>query len=174
MIVDCYNLLHADMPPLLAGLDEARLCRLLDVSRYRRSAMTVVCDGGPKPGLAQHSPVESVELRYAGAGRSADAEIMAMIAADSAPRRLSVVSDDHEIQKAARRRRAKVVACAALVSELARAAGRLEQQERQGGGHHRDGAKPAPGGDVESWAELFGVDPDKPIDPREQRRRRKT
>jgi uncharacterized protein len=169
LIVDCYNLLHADMPPLLAGLDEALLCRLLDVSRYRGGAMTVVCDGGPKPGLAERSPVESVELRYAGAGRSADAEIMAMIAADSAPRRLSVVSDDREIQKAARRRRAKVVGCAAMVAELARAAERLE---RQGG----PGAQPEPNvpdGDVASWAKLFGVDPDKPIDPREPKRRQR-
>lgn len=169
LIVDCYNLLHADMPPLLAGLDEARLCRLLDVSRYRGGAMTVVCDGGPKPGLAQRSPVESVELRYAGAGRSADAEIMAMIAADSAPRRLVVVSDDREIQQAARRRRAKVMPCPAMVAELARAAERLERA-----GHQRMHDQPnLPGGDVRAWAKLFGVDPDKPIDPRERKRPRK-
>jgi predicted RNA-binding protein with PIN domain len=174
LIVDCYNLLHADMPPALAGLDEGRLCRLLAMSRHRGAAMTVVCDGGVKPRLAEHSPVDAVELRYAGVGRSADEVIMAMIAADSGPRRLVVVTDDREIQKAARRRRAKVLPCAAMVAELARVAERLERPGGQGAGQGGGDAKPTLGADaadVESWAKLFGVDPDRPIDPREGRRR---
>ncbi len=167
LIIDCYNLLHADMPPLLAGLEEDRLCRLLDVSRYRAGAITVVCDGLPKPDLPSRSPVTSVALIYSGRDRSADDVIIAMIDADSAPRRLVVVSDDREIQKAARRRRAKAVGCGAFVGELRALAERLESD----GGDAPD-LSCSFEGDAAHWAALFGLDPNQPIDARPSRRRR--
>lgn len=49
LIVDCYNVLHVTMPPLLAGLDEGRLCAVLDRTPWADSAVTVVADGRPKP-----------------------------------------------------------------------------------------------------------------------------
>lgn len=170
LIVDCYNLLHADMPPILAGLDEDRLCRLLDISAYPDGAITVVCDGLPKPHLPSRSPVESVALVYSGSDQSADDVIIAAIDADTAPRRLTVVSDDRQIQKAARRRRAKVVGCTALVAELRGLAERTRDLQSKGPGHppHAQSDGPA-AGDVETWARMFGVDPDAPIDPKADR-----
>lgn len=109
LVIDGYNLLHAPMPPSLAGLEEDRLCRLLARGPWR-GRVVVVCDGQPKP-FAPASPVPEVELLYSG-GRSADEVIEELIARDTAPRRLTVVSTDRQVQKAAKRRR-----CAAMTSE---------------------------------------------------------
>lgn len=151
LIVDGNNLLHAPMPPALAGLDEARLCRLLTRSAWRGQRMVVVCDGGPR-GLGEDQ--DGVELIFAGRGQSADDVILKLIEADTAPRRLTVVSTDREIRKAARRRRAKAVTSEAFIGELLRAAAR-------GGENQDSGAKPAGGlteGEVRRWMEEFDVD----------------
>jgi len=163
LIVDCYNLLHHDMPASLAGLEEGRLCRLLAASRFRNERIAVVCDGVVKPDGLRRSPVEGVDLVYSGKKRSADDVIISMINRDSAPRRLTVVSNDREIQRAAGRRRAKALACDALISHLCQVA-------------EAGPATPAPNDtvngplcdtDIMNWAREFDVDPHRPIDPSE-------
>ncbi|MCC7145680.1 MAG: NYN domain-containing protein [Phycisphaeraceae bacterium] len=152
LIVDCYNLLHHDMPPELAGLEEEGLCQLLAKSRWRGQRMAVVCDGVAKPGGLTQSPVLEVELVYSGRKRSADDVIVEEIARDSAPRRLWVVSDDRQIQKAARRRRAKVLSCGEMVKELLEA--------KSGGGKGAKGSgksqRRLDDSEVARWVERFG------------------
>jgi len=109
LILDCYNVLHAVMPPSLAGLDEAGLCLALSRSRWLGERMTVVCDGLPKVLRQQESPVAAVEIVYAGRDKSADDVLIRMIDEGHSPRRLTVVSSDRQIQKAARRRRANAL-----------------------------------------------------------------
>jgi len=168
LLVDCYNVLHVDMPQAWAGLDEAGLCRLLARGGWPNGSAVVVCDGAVKPGGPARSPVESVELVYAGRGQSADDLIIHMIDADSAPRRLTIVSSDRQIQKAARRRRCRVVASEVFVRMLATACG----QQKRG---HADGAS-AVGGDkagplnerqVQQWLKWLGVDAQEDRDTRE-------
>lgn len=117
LIVDCYNVLYAPMPPVLAGLDEERLCELLARGPWRRRAV-VVCDGQVKPGVPARSPVDGVALVYSGKQCSADSLIAKMIREDTAPRRLIVVSSDRAIQRVAQRRRAQVWPSDQLVSLL--------------------------------------------------------
>ena len=160
LIVDCYNLLHHDMPASLAGLEESRLCRLLAASRFRGQPIAVVCDGVVKPGGLRRSPVEGVKLIYSGREHSADDVIISMIDRDTAPRRLTVVSNDREIQKAAGRRRAKVLACAALIAHLRQVA-EIAETARSAG--ESDQARLCET-DVIDWARQFEVDPDQRID----------
>lgn len=153
LLIDCYNLLHAAMPPSLAGLDEAGLCRLLARSPWAGERIVIVCDGAPKPGIVSASPVAGVELLYAGKGRSADEEIFDRIDADHSPRRLTVVSSDREIQKAARRRRALAKSSEEFVRELA-------ATRRSGSSPEHD--KPASHGklasdEVDRWLDEFGI-----------------
>ena len=160
VIVDCYNVLHVSMPMSLAGLDEAGLCRLMARGPWARGQgrLVVVCDGRPKPLGTTQSPAPAVELVYAGRGRSADGVIMDMIARDSAPRRLLVVSSDREIQRAARRRRAKVCASDAFVRELA--------SVRRNPGRNTDHASAKtsdaglPPDEVREWLDTFGIAPE--------------
>lgn len=157
VFIDAYNLLHAPMPAVLAGLDEVSLCQTLSRSELAGQRLVVVCDGSVKPGGPDVSPTPEVELIYSGPKRSADSVLIELIEKDSAPRRLVVVSDDREIQKAARRRRAKVMTCSALIAVLARrtpseAPGRPTRQLT------RD--------EVDGWLDEFDLDGDQPIDPR--------
>ena len=108
LLIDAYNVLHAHKPASLAGLELGGLCRLLGREPWRRQRARVVCDGAPGPLGLTDSPHHEVGLLYAGHSRSADDLIVELIDADTAPRRLTVVSSDHEIRRAARRRRARV------------------------------------------------------------------
>ena len=93
------------------------LCKLMgrfadqggkDSRRTAPKKVRVVFDGTPPYGpLAKQIHDERIDVKYA-AGRTADDIIIEYIAADSAPRRLTVVSTDHEIRDAARRRRCKI------------------------------------------------------------------
>ena len=168
LIIDGNNLLHAPMPTILAGLDEARLCRLLAAGPWRGRRMVVVCDGAPGPMREVESPENAVELVHSGPNKTADDLIIAMVDKDSAPRRLVVVSNDRQIQRAARRRRSKVCSCEQFIRQLvaianAEAAGRANPQKPR---------RPAPGSldanDVDAWLKEFGLDGDQPIDETDQ------
>jgi len=154
LLIDCYNVLHARMPGMLAGLDEVGLCFALGRSGWANERVTVVCDGNPKPLGLIESPVDNVELVYSGQGRDADTVIIEMIGADTAPKRLTVVSSDREIQKAARRRRAKVLGSDQFIAQLA--------ASLSSGAGAPPTAKPSPGklsdDDVNRWLERFGFD----------------
>ena len=105
LIIDCYNLLHAEKPAMFAAMDEHALCLALARSTWARDAIEVVCDGSPKPLGLLESPAPQVTLTYSGAHRIADEVIIEKINASSSPRRLIIVSSDNEIRQAARRRR---------------------------------------------------------------------
>ena len=160
LLIDCYNLLHVSMPPSLAGLDEAWLCRLLASRRSRFGRMVVVCDGVPKPGGPARSPVPEVDLVFSGPNRSADDVIIELIEKHSAPRRLTVVSNDRRLQKAARRRRAHVSPCEQMVHELLNDAG--DSSDRTDTGKPSD--QKLTDQQVRDWMALFGIDPQSPVD----------
>ena len=153
LLIDCYNVLYTTMPTPLAGLDEAGLCVAL--GRWRGGGrIVVVCDGSVKPHGPEMSPAEGVELVYSGPGRSADDVIIAMIDADSAPRRLTVVSNDRAIQKAARRRRCRVMTCERLIGTLtARRASPTAQQRGR-----VTPTDPLSEDEVQRWLDHFGID----------------
>ena len=155
LVIDCYNLLHETMPPNLAGLDEDRLCRLLASSWGRRARVTVVCDGRPKP-FALRSPVPEVQLLYSGRRKSADDVILQIVETESAPRRVTVVSSDRQIQKAARRRRCKVHDSAQFIRLLARQPPAPSGSDRGSGGAGRPEALDEQ--EVERWMREFGLD----------------
>ncbi|GAB4187333.1 MAG: hypothetical protein Kow00105_01960 [Phycisphaeraceae bacterium] len=154
LIIDCYNVLHAEKPKPLAGLGEAALCVLLSRSRWVASGVTVVCDGSPKPESPDTEAVDPVELIYSGASRSADEVIIELIDKNTAPRRLTVVSNDRTIQRAARRRRARVWSAEEFLQRLARVG------QTKG---NRPPEKPGgtmPEGHVQRWLEIFGIEDD--------------
>lgn len=124
-LVDGNNVIHA----LAAdGVDVGRqsLCRLLAALQKQGQNVRVVFDGPPPPpGLARQIDETGVAVDYAEA-RSADELIVEHINADSAPRRLTVVSTDRELRKAARRRR-----CGHITSEdFARMLVEIDQRRR--------------------------------------------
>ena len=153
LIVDCYNVLHATMPPLLAGLDEGQLCVALSRTPWADAAITVVADGRPKPLRASESPAAGIDLVFAGSHRSADDLIIQLIGQHSAPRRLTVVSSDREIRAAARRRRARDVSSEDFIEKLARYAQRPGNARPVSA---RPAVDPLPPELVQRWKKAFG------------------
>lgn len=159
LIVDCYNVLHTTMPPMLAGLSEGGLCKALARTTWagQSGGVTVVADGRPKPLGVTESPVAAVDLVYAGSHRSADDLIIDLIDADSAPRRLTVVSSDRVIRAAARRRRARDITSDDFIDKL------CHQLRRHAAGPPppgRPNIAPLPPELVQRWRDAFGFDPE--------------
>jgi predicted RNA-binding protein with PIN domain len=90
-------------------------------------------------------------VRFASEYKDADELIERLIEADSAPRRLTVVSSDHRLQRAARRRRAHPIDSDRWYSEVSR-------QHRRRNEERASNAKPPPPAtatEVEYWMRLF-------------------
>ena len=94
-----------------------------------------------------------LKVRFASRYPDADSLIEELILADSAPRRLMVVSSDHRLQKAARRRRARAVDSDVWYAEVVRA--RRERRKRAAPGPERP-AVPLLEEDVNYWVREFG------------------
>jgi predicted RNA-binding protein with PIN domain len=118
-LIDGYNLLYA-MGVLHGragptGLQKARLALLgLLKSTYGDEAatVTVVFDAAHAfPGATEVQEYEGIQVRFAVQEQEADDLIEAIIRQDSVPRQLTVVSDDHRLQKAARRRKCIALGC---------------------------------------------------------------
>ena len=109
VLIDGNNLQYAafdEEPERPVG--RVKLCQILGVwARRLGECVSVVFDGPvPDGGLLQQFGDSHVTVTFSGSGVSADSVIAALIAADSAPRRLVVVSTDREVARAAKRREA--------------------------------------------------------------------
>ena len=126
-VIDGYNLLyamglvHARMGP--HGLEKARLALLGRLHASGEApAVTVVFDAGHAPPRAQaEQDHQGVRVLFA-LQREADDLIEELIRHDSAPRGLTVVSDDRRVRRAARRRHCAVLGCLDFLDQLSRPA----------------------------------------------------
>jgi predicted RNA-binding protein with PIN domain len=118
ILIDGYNLMYAagivGPGSGKGGLERSRsaLARFVGESLEpaERSRAIVVFDAaGAPPGLPSSITLHGVAIRFAKGYHDADELLEELIAADNAPRRLTVVSSDHRIQRAARKRRATAV-----------------------------------------------------------------
>jgi predicted RNA-binding protein with PIN domain len=162
LIIDGYNVMHivgilgSGVGP--GGLQRARLALLnflaesLEPGEAART--TVVFDAAaPPPGRPRALKHRGIAVRFASAYASADAQIESLIRRDSAPRKLTVVSSDHGIQRAARRRRARAVDADVWYAEIVR-----RRRERERCVPESSARPPVPllAEDVDYWIRQFG------------------
>lgn len=159
LLIDGYNLLNVTgiigrgVGP--GSLERARrallnfLAESLDAGEAQRT--TVVFDAGddaPRQ-LPRRVNHRGIAVHFAARYEDADSMIEELIAADSAPRSLTVVSSDHRIQRAARRRRAKAVDSDRWYQEtLRRRAAPTPARETKP-------ATPLSPGEVQHWIDTF-------------------
>jgi predicted RNA-binding protein with PIN domain len=161
-LIDGYNLLfamgvlHRRVGP--HGLEKARL-GLLGLLRgaYGDDAgqVTVIFDAAhDPPGLIHEQQIQGIHVRFAEAEKEADDVIEELIRHAAAPKHLTVVSDDHRIQQAARHRHCTVLGCGEYLDWLARS----RRQRRQ---PPETPEKPSRALDKEHWlAEFADLDHD--------------
>ncbi len=166
LIIDGYNLLnvagcfgHGRGPGGLKRAREAMLNLLAESIPADEVPRTIVVfDASESPwGSASATMHKGLSVRFAAKDSDADSLIEELIAADSAPRRLTVVSSDHRLQRAAHRRKATAIDSDQWFAQLMR--------DR----HEQHAADPAPNlkpegpfspGEVEYWLKIFGAGSD--------------
>lgn len=109
ILVDGNNVMGA-LAAECVDAGRSMLCGLLERFAERvEGRVTVVFDGPPRRGeSAQQAEPSRVTVLY-GADRTADDVVIDHLRADSAPRRLTVVSSDRQIRREARKRRCRIV-----------------------------------------------------------------
>ena len=154
IIVDGNNLAHALG---YEGTDAGRLhvCELLAGIARRGEKITAVFDGPHSPPqITKQLREYPIQVCYSGL-RSADELIINFIAADTAPKRLTIVSTDREIRDAARKRRCPTITSEQFADTLVRADKKTpkhpEPPEKRTG---------LTDGQTKDWMRRFGFDPD--------------
>jgi len=164
ILIDGYNLLYGS--GILARgigprtLERARtallnfLAESLEPDEIAHTIVVFDAESAP-PGLPRHAVHRGVAVRFAEVGHIADDLIEELILADSTPRRLTVVSSDHRLQKAARRRKARAVDSDVWHREIVR--------RRNEGSGRPESESIKPGGTVSEdeiayWLATFGLD----------------
>lgn len=118
LLIDGYNLMYGagivgqGRGP--GGLERSRYALIREVAAglndAERATTTIVFDAaGAPPGLPSTIVSDGVLVRFAKGYEDADELLEELIVADHAPRKLTVVSSDHRVQRAAKRRRATAV-----------------------------------------------------------------
>jgi predicted RNA-binding protein with PIN domain len=164
LLIDGYNLLWASgisgdpSRRGRGGLERSRaaLLNLLAASlpEEELSRTIVVFDASEAPyGLSRTVEHKGLTVYFASRDSDADSLIEELIKRDSAPRKLTVVSSDHRLQKAAGRRRATAIDSDRWLAQLIR-----ERQARLQANPSEtirpDG--PLSPGEVEFWLKQFG------------------
>jgi predicted RNA-binding protein with PIN domain len=128
-LIDGYNLLfqmgvlhgHHAGSPALQKARNALLGMLRGALAEEARHVTVVFDAArAAPGATEVQDYHGIQVRFAIHQEQADDLIEQLIRQDSAPRQLTVVSDDHRLQKAARHRHCHVLGCGAFLDWLER------------------------------------------------------
>lgn len=163
LLIDAYNVLHCThvLPDRFVQIGATGLCKMIDQAGVR-GRVRVICDGAPPKevesnyssilkntgidGVGWGICIGDVALIYAGGGKDADSLIEKMIAQDSAPRDLIVVSNDRRIIAAAKKRKCTPLASEAFLHRLASAL-RSKQTPRQ--------EKPTDEPDPDYWLRKF-------------------
>ena len=152
-LIDGNNLIHA-LAEVGPEVSRTGLCGVL-AAALAGETVCVVFDGPQRMELSPQV-AEAVEAVYC-PGRKADDTVIARMNADSAPRRLIVVSSDREIRRHARRRRCESVTSEQFARTLVGILGRQDRPRRASEPpekHHGLAAD-----QTDDWMELFGYPP---------------
>ena len=162
ILIDGYNLINATgIPPAGVGIGSLERARLglfhfltekLEPGEIVRTTVVFDSHHAP-PGLPRVTEYHGLVIRFAAGYDTADTLIEELIAADSSPRQLTVVSSDHRIQRAAHRRKAIAIDSESWHAELVR---RPPEQGNRPKSPPSQPAGPMPETEVQAWVEEFG------------------
>lgn len=156
VIIDGHNLLWAvqGMADGPEKISDVGLCRMVGLYLRRVKDLGELIYDGPGPrDKSDFDNIAGIEVLFAGLGSDADTVIEGKIAANTAPRNLTVVSSDNRLRKAARARRANSVKSEDFWERLVR---ELERRRRVADEPHgkRHGLTE---GETEQWLDFFDI-----------------
>ena len=175
LLIDGYNLMYAagitaDIPASSrrrGSLERSRMALVefiaaqLDLAERRTTTIVFDAAGAP-PGLPHTLHHEELTIRFAKGYSNADELLEDLIDEHNDPRRLTVVSSDHRVQRAAKRRKAAAVDSDVWYEQIRQRRREAARRERA----QLDEAKPSPPvGDAEVAFWLNRVLDDRPARP---------
>ena len=155
-IIDGHNLLHSihKVEEDARASSDVRLCWI--VGRYlRRIGETgeIIFDGTGPPDKSGFDNISNLEVFFAGIGADADTVIEKKIRASTAPKRLSIVSSDRRLRKAAQARKAAAIKSEVFWGDVQRQLSRKEKAKEPA--EKRLGLSES---ETKQWLEYFGLD----------------
>jgi len=163
LLIDGNNLLYA-LRDAATNVGPAGLCEMLGRFAGSRQRVRVIFDGPPPPeSLAEQIDATGVEAVYA-APQTADELIGEAIAGSSAPRRLTVVSTDRAVRRAARRRRCRVERSDDFAARMIRG---LNRPRRRGPGEPPEKRRGLTPEQAEAWIKELDLDKKTPEEGRD-------
>ena len=155
-IIDGYNLLwsvqqadsHAE------PLADIQLCRL--ISSYLRvvgDSAQIIFDGAGPRDKTDFDNIAGLEVLFAGPATDADTVIENKLKADSAPKRLKVVSSDRRVRAAARARKAAAIKSDVFLALVSKTLTR-KKKSRKEPAQKRQGLTSA---ETDQWLDFFNL-----------------
>jgi uncharacterized protein len=156
-IIDGTNLLWAtrDWPEGPQVATEEQLCQILN--QYFadiHQQCEIVFDGTRPADRNAFGGIFHLEIIHAGYDQEADDVIKGKVEADTAPKRLTIVSTDHEVRDAATGRKASVLRCEEfweqVLTHIRKKPKKKEPPQKRGG--------PITDSETDQWMDLFGLE----------------
>ncbi len=155
-IIDGHNLLHSiHKEDLNSGpIRDVQLCWI--VGRYLKQIDQrgeIIFDGTGPRDKSEFDNVNYLEVFFAGLGTDADTVIEDKIGANTAPRRLTIVSSDRRLRKAARARKATSVKSEVFWNNIQKQLSRKKTTKEPTA--KRQGLTDS---ETKQWLEIFGLE----------------
>ena len=155
-IIDGTNLLWAirDLDEQPHITTEVQLCQVMDgyFAETHRWGQ-VVFDGAGPTDKSVFAGIRHLDIIHAGFDHDADSVIEGKILADSAPKRLTIVSTDHRIRDAAANRKAGVLRCEEFWEQVQEHLRRNKPKKKEPPQKRRGLTE----GETDQWMDLFGL-----------------
>ena len=155
-IIDGHNLLHSigKVDEGSESISDVQLCRI--IGRYLKligEKGEIIFDGTGPRDKSGFDNISNLEVFFAGLGTDTDTIIEDKIRANTAPKRLSIVSSDRRLRKAAQARKAMAVKSEVfwnnLQKQLSRKKGIREPAAKRQG---------LTDGETKQWLKFFGLE----------------
>ncbi len=156
IIIDGHNLLWSVQKTSedFGAITDVRLCRIL--SNYFEligEKGEIVFDGTGPPDKSEFDNINRVEVFFSGLASDADTVIESKIRANTAPKRLTVVSSDRRIRKAVRARKATAIKSEIFWNSLRRQMNRKRTINEPAEKH-----RGISDSETEQWLRYFGLE----------------
>jgi predicted RNA-binding protein with PIN domain len=156
LIIDGYNLLHSIHKTNEDSdvISDIQLCRIVDIFLTQTGQKgEIIFDGTGPPDKEKFDNMKKLDVFFAGPGGDADAVIENKIKASTAPKRLTVVSNDRRVLQAARTRKAAARKANVFWDNLQKQLSR--KKTAHGPAAKRQGLSES---ETEQWLKFFGLE----------------
>ncbi len=172
LIIDGYNLLYSihktnedsettsgsrraeTTPQVSDAISDIQLCRIVDIFLTQtRQKGEIIFDGTGPPDKSKFDNTTKLEVLFAGPGGDADTVIENKIKASTDAKRLTIVSSDRRVLRAARARRAATIKSNVFWDNLQRQLSR-KKTAREPPEKHRGLSE----SETEQWLKFFGLE----------------